>query len=259
MTALQQEVEILTEIDHPNVVKLFEIYEDDNSFYMVMELMTGGELFQRIVEAEHFSEKQAAETVKAVVDALHYCHELNIAHRDLKPENLLYASKDPGSVIKISDFGLARFINDQTMTTMCGTPGYVAPEIIHGNGYNKAIDYWSLGVILYIMLCGFPPFYSENNDELFEIIVKGKFDFPSPAWDTISKEAKDLIRGLLTTDPSKRWSYEKIKNHLWLNGKNSDKSIPDIQKNIKNFSASKQFKKIKFVLDAAHRLKMSKN
>ncbi|KAL4505982.1 hypothetical protein ABPG72_013743 [Tetrahymena utriculariae] len=254
MNALQQEVEILTEIDHPNVVKLYEIYEDDAYFYMVLELMTGGELFQRIVEADHFSERQAAETIKPVVDALHYCHALNIAHRDLKPENLLYATKEPGAVIKISDFGLARFVGENTMTTMCGTPGYVAPDIILGQGYDKTIDYWSVGVILYIMLCGFPPFYSENNDELFELIVQGKFEFPSPAWDSISNEAKDLIKGLLTVDPKKRFNYEKISAHPWLNGKSSDTSIPDIQKKIKNFSASKQFKKIKIVLQAVSKL-----
>lgn len=220
-------------------MKLYEIYEDDNYFYMVLELMTGGELFQRIVEADHFSERQAADTIRPVVDALHYCHALNVAHRDLKPENLLYASKDPGAVIKISDFGLARFVSDSNMTTMCGTPGYVAPEIIIGKGYDKAVDYWSVGVILYIMLCGSPPFYSENNNELFDLIVKGKFDFPSPAWDSISNEAKDYIKGLLTIDPHKRLNYERAIQHPWLNGKSSESSIPDIQKKIKNFSAQK--------------------
>jgi len=108
---------------------------------------------------------------------------MNIAHRDLKPENLLYATKDPGSVIKISDFGFARFINNDVMMTQCGTPGYVAPEIVLGKGYNKMVDFWSVGVILYIMLCGFPPFYNESNDKLFEIIKAGTFTFPSPAWD----------------------------------------------------------------------------
>ena len=118
---------------------------------MILEIMTGGELFDRVVDKEHYSEKEAADTIRPVVDAIKYCHSLGIVHRDLKPENLLYSSKGSSAVIKVSDFGLARFMNQDLMTTACGTPGYVAPEVVKGIGYGKAVDYWSIGVILYIL------------------------------------------------------------------------------------------------------------
>ena len=192
--ALQTEVDILSQMDHPNVVKLYEIFDEKEFMYLVMELMTGGELFDRIVEKEHYSEKEAADTIRPIVDAIRYCHGMGIIHRDLKPENLLYATREEGSIIKISDFGLARFLQDEYAWTACGTPGYVAPEIIDGKGYGKEVDYWRIGVILYILLCGFPPFYEDNNQELFNKIKKCEFEFPSPYWDDISESAKDLIK-----------------------------------------------------------------
>ncbi|CAD8080235.1 unnamed protein product [Paramecium primaurelia] len=251
LLALQTEVEILTQIDHPNVVKLYEIYEDDTYFYMVLELMTGGELFERIVEKDHFSEKEAAATLRPIIDALTYCHKMGIVHRDLKPENLLYSSMEPGALLKVSDFGLARFVgSEEVMMTQCGTPGYVAPEIINGKGYTEAIDFWSVGVILYIMLCGFPPFYDEDNDKLFSMIKNGNFNFPSPYWDQISNEAKELIKGLLTIDPAKRLTTEKILKHPWLLN-NTHKSIVNLQAKLKDYRASKKIKRIANVLTIA--------
>jgi len=156
--------------------------------YIVLELMNGGELFDRILEKECYSEKEAAETIRPIVDAIRYCHEKEIIHRDLKPENLLYEANDMHSIIKISDFGLARFVQkDDLATTACGTPSYVAPEVVKGHPYGKEIDYWSIGIILYIMLCGFPPFYSESNKELFQMIRDCDYAFPSPYWDNISE------------------------------------------------------------------------
>ena len=148
---LHQEVDILSQLDHPNVVKLFEVFDEDDCMYLVMELMTGGELFDRIVEKEHYSEKEAADTLRPIVDAIRYCHSLDLIHRDLKPENLLYATNDANSIIKITDFGMARFVNNELATTAVGTPNYVAPEIISGKGYNREVDYWSIGIIVYIM------------------------------------------------------------------------------------------------------------
>jgi calcium/calmodulin-dependent protein kinase I len=202
--ALQLEVEILSQIDHPNVVRLVEIFDEAEVLYLVMELMSGGELFDRIVEKEAYTEKEAAETLRPIVDAIRYCHEQDIIHRDLKPENLLYSSTDEKAIIKISDFGLARFVQGEFATTACGTPGYVAPEIIEGIKYGKEVDYWSIGIILYIMLCGFPPFYEEDNTKLFAKISKCQVEFPSPYWDKISDQAKGLILSLLVRDPSKR-------------------------------------------------------
>ena len=139
-----------------------------------MELMRGGELFDRvtftqIVDKDHYSEKEAADTIRPIIDAIKYCHDMGIVHRDLKPENLLYTDEE-GGIIKIADFGFARFYEDDIMTTACGTPGYVAPEILSGRGYGLEVDYWSIGVILYIMLCGFPPFTEDSNERLFKMI-----------------------------------------------------------------------------------------
>lgn len=151
--ALRTEVDILSNVDHPNVVKMYEVYDDENYMYIVLELMTGGELFDRIVEKESYSEKEAADTIRPIVDAIRYCHENGIIHRDLKPENLLYETKEETSVIKISDFGLARFLpTDAFAMTACGTPGYVAPEILKGKGYGASVDIWSIGITLYILL-----------------------------------------------------------------------------------------------------------
>lgn len=134
------------------MVKLFEIFDEEDCIYLALEMMEGGELFERIVEKEHYSEKEAADTIRPIVDAIRYCHSLGIVHRDLKPENLLYETSEPNSSIKITDFGLARFVQAGNLaTTACGTPNYVAPEIIEGKGYDKEVDYWSIGVILYIM------------------------------------------------------------------------------------------------------------
>lgn len=133
------------------MLKIFEIFDADDYIYLVLELLGGGELFDRIVEKESYSEKEAAETVRPLVDALRYCHQLGIIHRDLKPENLLYATNHESSIIKITDFGLARFVENELATTACGTPNYVAPEIVAGHGYGKEVDVWSIGVIIYIM------------------------------------------------------------------------------------------------------------
>ena len=195
-------------MDHPNIVKTYGIVDAPRKLYILMEKMTGGELFDRIVEKDHYSEAEAAKTMIPIIDAIKYCHSMGIVHRDLKPENLLYTTPDPDAIIKVSDFGLARFYDDDVMTTACGTPGYVAPEILHGKGYGLEVDYWSIGVILYIILCGFPPFYEESNQALFETIKSGSFEFPSPFWDGISDMAKDLVSNCLKVDPKERYTAE---------------------------------------------------
>lgn len=218
LQALYNEIHILSEIEHPNVIKLFEAYETDENLYLVLELMKGGELFDRIVEQECFTENEAKEILTPIIDAVNYCHEMNIIHRDLKPENLLFESSDEGSLIKISDFGLAKFLPTATFaTTACGTPGYVAPEIIMSKRYGKEVDVWSIGILLYILLCGYPPFFSDWNSELFEQIKGGKFEFHSPYWDDVSEDAKDLVKKLLTVDPKQRITLDEAKEHKWFN------------------------------------------
>eukprot|EP01015_Nassula_variabilis_P017500 TRINITY_DN2767_c0_g1_i1.p1 TRINITY_DN2767_c0_g1~~TRINITY_DN2767_c0_g1_i1.p1 ORF type:complete len:309 (-),score=61.44 TRINITY_DN2767_c0_g1_i1:18-944(-) len=246
--ALQSEVEILSQIDHPNIVKLHEVYDDKTKFYMVMELMTGGELFDRIIEKENYSEKEAADTIRPIVDAIRYCHSMGIAHRDLKPENLLYATTDAKSIIKISDFGLAKVMHNDLLTTACGTPGYVAPEVIEGKGYNLSVDFWSIGVILYVLLSGSPPFYEETNEKLFDVIKGGKYDFPSPQWDNISEYAKDLIKKLMVVDHSKRLDANGILNHPWMQENVTPRSdLSGVTQKLREFNARRRLKRAQWL------------
>lgn len=215
--ALQTEVEILQRLEHPNIVHLKQVFDCPQNFYMVMEVCSGGELFDRIVEKEHYTEHEAKECIKAVVTGLKYIHDQHIAHRDLKPENLLYSNPSEDAVIKIADFGLAKLLSDNSlMHTACGTPGYVAPEILEGRSYGIEVDMWSMGVIAYILLCGFPPFYDENNAALFRQIKSGRYDYPSPFWDDVSPEAKALIDSMLVLDPARRATAADVLAHPWV-------------------------------------------
>jgi calcium/calmodulin-dependent protein kinase I len=198
---IETEVRILQRIDHPNIVKLYEKYEFDNKIYLIMELyhsinisVTGGELFDEIVGRGSFPERDAARVVEKILEAILYLHSMGIVHRDLKPENLLLAEKSPHSEIKISDFGLSKIFNEvEVMKTACGTPGYVAPEVLKRQGYGPEVDLWSLGVISYILLCGYPPFYDQRNPELFKKIMAGRYQFDHPWWDHISEHGIYLL------------------------------------------------------------------
>lgn len=204
--AMQTEIEILKSVDHPNVVKLIDVFEDERHWCLVMELMEGGELFDQILEKEFFSENEAREACKAIIEAIDYCHAQGIVHRDIKPENLLLSNKQLGiSSLKVADFGLARLLQEESMaSTTCGTPGYVAPEVLMQKPYGKACDYWSIGVVAFILLSGTPPFYEEDNFELFEQIKACKYDFDVETWDSVSNEAKDFIKKVLVADPGVR-------------------------------------------------------
>ena len=228
LESLYNELKIMSIIDHPNIVRVYEYYECHGVVFIVMELMSGGELFDKIVEYEHYTEKQAAETFTPIVDAVRYCHKLGIVHRALKPENLLYSSNEENAMIKVSDFGFAKFLipkSQEQLFTACGTPSYVAPEIIESKGYDAKVDCWSLGVILYVMLCGFPPFYADDNNTLFNMIKSADYEFHSPYWDNVSENAKDLIKKLLVVEPSKRLSTEEILKHPWLTQTTHSKEV----------------------------------
>lgn len=217
--------------------------------------MEGGELFDRIVEKENYSEKEASETIRPIVDCIKYCHDIGLIHRDLKPENLLYETTEEKSIIKVSDFGVARFVNNELATTACGTPSYLAPEMTMGGGYGKEVDLWSIGIVIYIMLCGFPPFYSENNQELFKMIQSGKFDFPSPYWDDISESAKDLIKNLLVLNPADRHDASAILAHPWIVGKGvPSEHMSDVQEKLKEFNARRRLKRAGQIVIAVNRL-----
>ena len=216
---LYNELTIMGMVDHPNIVRIQEYFDSPQALFIVIELM-GVELFDQLVEVEHYTEQQAAEVFKQIVDAIRYCHSLGIVHRDLKPENLLYSANEENKVLKVSDFGFAKYLipkSEDQLYTACGTPSYVAPEIISKFGYDYKVDCWSLGVILYIMLCGYPPFYAEDNNELFNLIKDCKYEFHSPYWDNISEDAKDLIRHCLVVDAKKRYDTEQMLNHPWMN------------------------------------------
>ncbi|XP_026315522.1 calcium/calmodulin-dependent protein kinase type 1 [Hyposmocoma kahamanoa] len=203
---------------HPNIVQLLETYEDKSKVYLVMELVTGGELFDRIVEKGSYTERDASNLIRQVLEAVDYMHTQGVVHRDLKPENLLYYSADEDSKIMISDFGLSKIEDSGIMATACGTPGYVAPEVLAQKPYGKAVDVWSIGVISYILLCGYPPFYDENDANLFAQILKGDFEFDSPYWDDISDSAKDFIRHLMCVDVDKRYTCKQALAHPWISG-----------------------------------------
>jgi calcium-dependent protein kinase len=208
---LKREIAILKEVKHPNIIKLISVHEDAKYLHLVTELCTGGELFDRIIEKTqseegHFSERDAANLVKSILDAIAYCHDVKqIVHRDLKPENFLFQTEAEDAPVKIIDFGLSRYDNQNAgvMKTKVGTPYYVAPEVLNRE-YTKSCDIWSIGVITYILLCGYPPFYGDSDNEIFSSVRTGLFDFPSPDWDGISESAKDFICCLLKKDPSQR-------------------------------------------------------
>ncbi|XP_023723485.1 calcium/calmodulin-dependent protein kinase type 1 isoform X2 [Cryptotermes secundus] len=205
-------------LKHPNIVQLLETFEDKHKVYLIMELVTGGELFDRIVEKGSYTEKDASDLIRQVLEAVDYMHEQGVVHRDLKPENLLYYSPDEDSKIMISDFGLSKMEDSGVMATACGTPGYVAPEVLAQKPYGKAVDVWSIGVISYILLCGYPPFYDENDANLFAQILKGEFEFDAPYWDDISDSAKDFIRQLMCVDVEKRYTCRQALAHPWISG-----------------------------------------
>lgn len=239
--ALTSEIAVLQQVEHKNIVRLKEKFDSKNKLYLVMELVTGGELFDRIIAKGNYTEKDASILIRQVLEAIEYLHLKNIVHRDLKPENLLYYSPDDDSKIMISDFGLSKMADEDgaQMATACGTPGYVAPEVLRRKPYGKEVDCWSIGVITYILLCGYPPFYHENDAELFQQIMRGDYEFDSPYWDDISASAKEFIRHLMNLDIKTRFTCRQAIDHPWISGgvapeKNIHDSVSTNMKNAKS-------------------------
>ncbi|XP_013365129.1 PREDICTED: calcium/calmodulin-dependent protein kinase type 1B isoform X2 [Chinchilla lanigera] len=198
---VENEIAVLRRVSHPNIVALEDVHESPSHLYLAMELVTGGELFDRIMERGSYTEKDASHLVGQVLGAVSYLHSLGIVHRDLKPENLLYATPFEDSKIMVSDFGLSKIQAGNMLGTACGTPGYVAPELLEQKPYGKAVDVWALGVISYILQ-----------------ILRASYEFDSPFWDDISESAKDFIRHLLERDPQKRFTCQQALQHLWISG-----------------------------------------
>jgi calcium/calmodulin-dependent protein kinase I len=213
---LLREVKIMRRLDHPNILKLYEVYESDEEFFLVMELVPGKELFDKIVDKGQYSEREAANIVRQIVSAVAYLHDQGIAHRDLKPENLLTSGDGDNEIVKIADFGFSKNFGEDKLKTSCGSPGYVAPEVLTNEDYDNSVDMWSVGVIIYILLCGYPPFYADNAPALFKKIMEVKYDFDDPSWENVSREAKELISSLLVKDPQKRLTAKQVLEHEWL-------------------------------------------
>lgn len=217
------------------------------NYYLVMEVMSGGELFDRIVQKSYYNEKEARDLVKILLDAICYMHDRNIVHRDLKPENLLLQNRDNDSEIRLADFGFAKRVKGNlSLSTQCGTPGYVAPEILKGDKYGLAVDMWSIGVITYILLGGYPPFHDDNQATLYKKIKSGDFVFHPEYWDPVSKEAKDLITRMLTVDYEKRLTAKDALNHPWIHdmsdGELQSHDLHGTLDEIKKFNARRKLK-----------------
>uniref|UniRef100_A0A3Q3WIR0 Protein kinase domain-containing protein n=1 Tax=Mola mola TaxID=94237 RepID=A0A3Q3WIR0_MOLML len=256
---LENEITVLRRIKHENVVGMEDFYEGRTHYYLVMQLVSGGELFDRILDRGVYSEKDASCVIQQVLQAVNYLHQNSIVHRDLKPENILYYSQDENSKIMISDFGLSKMVDNDIMSTACGTPGYVAPEVLAQKPYSKAVDCWSIGVITYILLCGYPPFYEESETRLFSKIMKAQYEFDSPFWDEISESAKDFIRNMMQKNPSMRYTPELALRHPWIIGKTarSQDIFYSVSVQIqKNFAKTKWKQAVNAALAINHMKKM---
>lgn len=224
------------------------MFEGNRHLHLVTELCTGGELFDRIIARGHYSEADAAVLVRKICDAVKHCHDRDICHRDLKPENFLFETRAEDAELKVIDFGLSRMddgLSAGVMTTRVGTPYYIAPEVL-GRHYDKSCDLWSIGVITYILLCGYPPFYGDTDPEIFASVRAGRYDFDSPEWTNVSNEAKDLITRLLLLDPSKRLTADEALRHPWLSGFAPSTEITlnsNIFSSLKRFTGNNKLKK----------------
>jgi calcium/calmodulin-dependent protein kinase I len=259
--ALKDEISVLKELKHNNIIRLYDVFEENQFYYLVTEKMAGGELFDRIVQKSYYNEKEARDVCKILFEALRYCHSHKIAHRDLKPENLLLSSATDDTAIKIADFGFAKRVKKpNSLTTQCGTPGYVAPEILEGVPYDQKADMWSIGVIVYILLGGYPPFIEQNQRDLFRKIRKGQYEFHEEYWGGVSRDAKDMITGLLNVNCDKRLTAEGALADKWIMGSDAKLEAQDLGVNLeqfKKFNAKRKFKGAVKAVIASNKIKDS--
>ncbi|XP_050535597.1 calcium/calmodulin-dependent protein kinase type II alpha chain isoform X21 [Daktulosphaira vitifoliae] len=215
---LEREARICRKLQHPNIVRLHDSIQEELFHYLVFDLVTGGELFEDIVAREFYSEADASHCIQQILESVNHCHTNGVVHRDLKPENLLLASKIKGAAVKLADFGLAIEVqgDQQAWFGFAGTPGYLSPEVLKKEPYGKPVDIWACGVILYILLVGYPPFWDEDQHRLYAQIKAGAYDYPSPEWDTVTPDAKNLINQMLTVNPAKRVTASDALKHPWI-------------------------------------------
>lgn len=209
------EFQLLRNLDHPHILRIYDLYKDQRYIYMITELCEGGDIFSMIQKADNFNEKIASRIMKQVMNAVLYCHSTGIVHRDIKSDNILFLENNIDSPIKLIDFGISlKFEKNTKLKDKTGTVLYIAPEVLQGS-YDEKCDIWSCGVLMYMMLSGVPPFYGATRKEVMQKISKGKFSFKSKVWSIISKEAKELIEKMLTLNPEKRPSAREVLNHPW--------------------------------------------
>ncbi|XP_056325111.1 calcium/calmodulin-dependent protein kinase (CaM kinase) II gamma 1 isoform X2 [Danio aesculapii] len=244
---LEREARICRLLKHPNIVRLHDSISEEGFHYLVFDLVTGGELFEDIVAREYYSEADASHCISQILESVNHIHQHDIVHRDLKPENLLLASKMKGAAVKLADFGLAIEVqgDQQAWFGFAGTPGYLSPEVLRKDPYGKPVDIWACGVILYILLVGYPPFWDEDQHKLYQQIKAGAYDFPSPEWDTVTPEAKNLINQMLTINPAKRITAEQALKHPWVCQRSTVASMMHRQETVeclRKFNARRKLK-----------------
>ncbi|XP_039624126.1 calcium/calmodulin-dependent protein kinase type II delta chain isoform X5 [Polypterus senegalus] len=244
---LEREARICRLLKHPNIVRLHDSISEEGFHYLVFDLVTGGELFEDIVAREYYSEADASHCIHQILESVNHIHQHDIVHRDLKPENLLLASKLKGAAVKLADFGLAIEVQgeQQAWFGFAGTPGYLSPEVLRKDPYGKPVDIWACGVILYILLVGYPPFWDEDQHKLYQQIKAGAYDFPSPEWDTVTPEAKNLINQMLTINPAKRITADQALKHPWVCQRSTVASMMHRQETVeclRKFNARRKLK-----------------
>ncbi|XP_075881949.1 calcium/calmodulin-dependent protein kinase (CaM kinase) II beta 1 isoform X4 [Nelusetta ayraudi] len=244
---LEREARICRLLKHPNIVRLHDSISEEGFHYLLFDLVTGGELFEDIVAREYYSEADASHCIHQILESVHHIHQHEIVHRDLKPENLLLASKCKNAAVKLADFGLAIEVqgDQQAWFGFAGTPGYLSPEVLRKEAYGKPVDIWACGVILYILLVGYPPFWDEDQHKLYQQIKAGAYDFPSPEWDTVTPEAKNLINQMLTINPAKRITAQEALKHPWVCQRSTVASMMHRQETVeclKKFNARRKLK-----------------
>ncbi|XP_034414474.1 calcium/calmodulin-dependent protein kinase type II delta chain-like isoform X6 [Cyclopterus lumpus] len=244
---LEREARICRLLKHPNIVRLHDSISEEGFHYLVFDLVTGGELFEDIVAREYYSEADASHCISQILESVNHIHQHDIVHRDLKPENLLLASKMKGAAVKLADFGLAIEVqgDQQAWFGFAGTPGYLSPEVLRKDPYGKPVDIWACGVILYILLVGYPPFWDEDQHKLYQQIKAGAYDFPSPEWDTVTPEAKNLINQMLTINPAKRITSDQALKHPWICHRSTVASMMHRQETVeclRKFNARRKLK-----------------
>lgn len=221
---LWNEYQVLKKTDHPHIVKIYEVWEDDDYYFIVTELLKGGEVYERLLEEERFNEQFCADITKQVLLALNHCHSQNIIHRDLKPENVLFEAKNSTNV-RLVDFGFAKFFNPKKgLNEVLGTPLFIAPEILERKTYHLSADVWSLGVIVYNMICGSEPFSGKDRNDLFSNIKKAEYSFFDTIWESVSENCKDFINQCLKKNPKERSTAAELLDHPWIK-----EVVPDVE------------------------------